>query len=124
MTAGPCAFSSLIDKPLDAAVAGAPLPFCFAASLQGWTRWAKSARAGAATHKSAAKAIAREVRSVAMRLILGCLPQCIRHQLKVDARVVFVGDLPRIDAGPQVERQAGLEFGGVRDGVGLQSGKA
>src|SRR4051795_6453972 len=105
MRAAPCVFKSLIDRPVAGAGAGAPLPFCFAASLQACTRCAQSARAGAATHKSDAKAIARDARSVAMGLIIGRRPKRGGHQLEVFARVLFVRNLRRVDAGPEVERQ-------------------
>src|SRR5436309_1854040 len=101
MRAAPCVFRSLIDRPVLAPVAAAPLPFCFAASLQACTRCAQSARAGAARQRSDANAIARAVRSVAMGLILGRGSQRGGHQLEVFARVLFVGNLPRIDAGPE-----------------------
>src|SRR3954469_5390956 len=124
MRAAPCVFRYLIERPVLAAVADAPLPFWLAASLQACTRWAQSACAGAANNSSDATAIASDVRSVAMGLIFGRRPQRGGHQPEVLAGVLFVGNLPRIDAGSEAERQAGLELGGVRDRVGLQTGQA
>src|SRR5260370_22005564 len=118
MSAGPRVFSSLIERPLLAPVAGAPVS-CFAALPQACTRCAQSARAVAGTESSSAHAMA--TRLVAMALILRRLPQRVGHFRQVFPRVLLVRNLVGLDAGPEIQRQARFERCRVRARVALTS---
>src|SRR5438093_12941650 len=109
MTAAPCVFRSLIDRPVLGAVGGElTFAFCFAASPQACATCAQSARAGVATHSKTAHVI--DAGLMAMDLIICCLPQRFGHLRQVISRVLLVRDLGGLDTRSKLQRQPGREF--------------